>query len=555
MKRFIKILSLILTPAIILTACNKDDKDDLVTLNVEISNYTGNSNTKMYVDENRYTHWSTGDQVKINGTSCPVNLSGSKAQITGVPTSSFGYTAVYPASIASSFGGYTSSISITLPTEQTYAVDGSGNQIINAPLFARCNKDETTLTFQNLCSLLSVTVNNDRTEDIELQSITVTSSGSKLSGAATISNATTTASFAMGTNATSYNYVTLSFTSETVAQGTCKTYYIVVPAFSTSDIAISVVATGAGTLELSKMVSDAELSANTIVQGPTLALNGVAYIGTEENPYKINNLDDLVAFRTRVNSGTTYDGLFVKLMTDIDCGSSWTPIGDGTVYNHKTFKGTFDGNNKTITYVIPSTSSSLLGFFGYTQNATVKNLNVNATIESSGSAIGGIVACQEGGVITGCTATGSIYGSANHYGGIVGRNYASANNSISSCTSSVDITSTKSGANYIGGIMGYFYTAGTITGCNASGDIYAPEETGTYVGGIAGNTTGATNITYCGFTGHVQASEFVGMIIGIKPNTTTISNCTYSAENAGETYKGVGTSGTRKGNDTGCTAE
>lgn len=542
-----------LAAAMVFTACRKDD-DNLVTLNVNLSDYTG-SNTKMYVDASRYTHWTSGDQVKINGTACPVDLSGSKAQITDVTVNDNGYSAVYPSSIATNyFGPTTTSFNVTLPTTQTYSVDGSGNQIISAPMFARCNKNETTLTFQNLCSLLKVTVNNDRSEDIDMQSITVTSSSGKLSGVATISNATTTASFAMGTGATSYNYVTLNFTSETVAQGTSKDYYIVVPAFPTSDITITIVATGAGTLELSKTASDAVLSANAIVQGPTLALNGVAYIGTEANPYKINNLDDLVAFRTNVNGGNTYEGLFIKLMNDIDCGSTWTPI--GTMSNN--FKGNFDGNNKTITYVIPSTSTSYQGLFGYTNGATVKNLNVDATITQTGNysgSVGCIIARQEGGTVTDCSSTGTIISESNYIGGIVGRNYGSVKNTISSCTSSVNITSSRNNTNYIGGIMGYFYTAGTVTGCSASGDIYAPEETGTYVGGIVGNTTGATSITNNSFTGNVRASAYVGMIAGSKAGSTTISGCTYSAANAGDTYKGVGVSGTQTGNDTGCTAE
>lgn len=549
-----------LAAAMVFTACRKDD-DNLVTLNVNLSDYTG-SNTKMYVDASRYTHWTSGDQVKINGTACPVDLSGSKAQITDVTVNDNGYSAVYPSSIATNyFGPTTTSFNVTLPTTQTYSVDGSGNQIISAPMFARCNKNETTLTFQNLCSLLKVTVNNDRSEDIDMQSITVTSSSGKLSGVATISNATTTASFAMGTGATSYNYVTLNFTSETVAQGTSKDYYIVVPAFPTSDITITIVATGAGTLELSKTASDAVLSANAIVQGPTLALGGVEYIGTEANPYKINNLDDLEAFCTRVNGGTTYEGLFVKLMADIDCGSSWTPIGTSS----NNFKGTFDGNNKTITYVIPSTTTGYLGLFGYTQNATVKNLNVSATITQTGGNgnIGGIVAWQEGGTITNCTATGNITAATGSYaGGIVGRNgdysHNSLSNTISSCTSSVNITSNKTNMNYIGGIIGQIYAPGSVTGCSASGDIYAPEESGTYIGGIAGYTSSSktVSISGCGFTGNVRGAGYVGMIAGNKGGSNvTISSCTYSATNAGETYKGVGAYNTQTGTDTGCTAE
>lgn len=562
MKRHIAIVSFVLATAMVFTACQKDDNSDnndngLVSFNLEIGNYDGAGNTKMYVDASRYTHWTSGDQVKINNDACPVDVS--KAQITGVTASSYGYTAVYPASIATSyFGATTTSFNVTLPTTQTYSVDGSGNQIISAPMVARCNAGSNTLTFQNLCSLLKVTINNNRTEDIEMHNITVTSSNGNLSGVATISNATTTPSFAMGTGVNSYNYVTLSFSSETVSQGTSKDYYVVLPAFNESDITISIFATSTGNLELSKTASDATLSANTIVQGPVLSLDGVAFIGTEENPYKINNLDDLVAFRTKVNSGTTYEGLFVKVMDDIDCGSSWTPIGTSSNY----FKGTFDGNNKTITYVIPSTTAGYLGLFGYTQNAIIKNLNVDATITQTGSNgnIGGIVARQEGGTITNCTATGTITSTYNYIGGIVGRNgsygHDSFSNTISSCTSSVNITSSKSNLNYIGGILGYFYTTGIVSNCTASGNIYAPEETGTYVGGIVGNTTGTTSVATCSFIGCVRASGYVGMIAGSRvSNSVTISSCTYSAVNAGTTYKGVGVYNNRTGNDIGCTAE
>lgn len=542
----------------VFTACQKDDNSDnndngLVSFNLEIGNYDGAGNTKMYVDASRYTHWTSGDQVKINNDACPVDVS--KAQITGVTASNYGYTAVYPASIATSyFGATTTSFNVTLPTTQTYSVDGSGNQIISAPMVARCNAGSNTLTFQNLCSLLKVTINNNRTEDIEMHNITVTSSNGNLSGVATISNATTTPSFAMGTGANSYNYVTLSFSSETVSQGTSKDYYVVLPAFNESDLTISIFATSTGNLELSKTASDATLSANTIVQGPVLSLDGVAFIGTEENPYKIYNLDDLVAFRTKVNSGTTYEGLFVKVMDDIDCGSSWTPIGTSSNY----FKGTFDGNNKTITYVIPSTNAGYLGLFGYTQNAIIKNLNVDATITQTGSNgnIGGIVARQEGGTITNSTAAGTISSEYSYIGGIVGRNYGSTANTVSSCTSNVNITSSKSNLNYIGGILGYFYTTGIVSNCTASGNIYAPEETGTYVGGIVGNTTGTTSVATCSFTGCVRASGYVGMIAGSRvSNSVTISSCTYSAVNAGTTYKGVGVYNNRTGNDIGCTAE
>lgn len=561
MKRYNTIASLFLATAMLFAACEKDE-NGLVSLNVEVDNYTGAGNTKMYVDENNYTHWTTGDQVNINGNSntCSLNLTGEKAQITGVPSSDNGYVAIYPAGIANNFSATYSAVTVTLPSTQNYSEDGSGKQIINAPMCAYCSENDNTLTFRNLCSLLKVTVNNDRDEDITMQSITVTSADKKLSGEGTldvISTGSGNHRLSMKTGASSYNYVKLDFSnvSETVSQGTSESYYIVVPAFAESDITISIVATSTGTLELSKTASDAELSANKIVQGPTLSLDGVPFVGSEDNPYKIYTLADLVSFRTNVNNGTTYEGKFFKLMDHIDCGNSWTPI--GTTSN--VFKGTFDGNDKTITYEIPSTSNNCLGFFGCTQNATIKNLNVNATISQTQTGgyngiVGAIVGRQEGGLVDSCSATGEITSNYNNIGGIVGRNNGSVYSTVSNCSSSVNITSSKAGSNNIGGIIGNFYTAGTVTNCSASGNIYAPEGTGTYVGGIVGNTTGTTSVTGCGFTGHVQGSGYVGMVVGYKATKTTVGSCTYSAATAG-VYKGVGKSGTKTGDDTGCTAQ
>ena len=141
MKKHSISISFVVVMAMVFGACQKDD-NGLVSLNVEVGNYAGIS--KMYVDASRYTHWTSGDQVNINGTSntCSVDLSGDKAKITGVPSSTGGYLAVYPAGIASYFGTYSVSVNVTLPSTQTYSVDGSGNQIINAPMYAYCANGE-----------------------------------------------------------------------------------------------------------------------------------------------------------------------------------------------------------------------------------------------------------------------------------------------------------------------------------------------------------------------------------------------------------------------------
>ena len=525
MKRNIIIASLVLATAMVFTACQKDE-NGLVSLNAEIGNYAGAGNAKMYVDASRYTHWTSGDQVNINGVSasstCSVDLSGSNAKITGVPSSNSGYLAVYPAGIAGTYGTYSSSISVTLPTTQTYAVDASGNQKIQAPMYAYCAADATTLTFHNLCSLIKVTVNNNRTEDITMQSITVASDSKKLSGLGTISSVKSDSpTLTMGTGSSSYNYVTLDFTSasETVSKSKSKTYYIVVPSFASSNISITVEASSTGLMEKTLTQNSAVMNANVIAQGPTVDMNGAVVdfigLGTESSPFQINNLDDLITLRTRVNAGKLYDGKCFKLMDDIPCGT-WTGIGNTT----NKFKGTFDGDGKTITFTQTS-GGSYCGLFKTAGTATFKNLIVNCTISSAGLYSGGIVGQSDGTNFQNCTVSGSISGTTKRYGGITGILSTTAGR-ISHCTSSVAITSTVSGDALLGGIAGSVEKSGSLVEyCSASGDITAAS--GKMVGGITGYLASGCTVDNCTYTGTVTGSSEYDTFVG--SNKGTVTNC------------------------------
>lgn len=521
MKRYYTIASLFLAAAMTFSACEKDE-NGFVSLNVEVDNYTGAGNTKMYVDENNYTHWTTGDQVNINGTgnTCSVDLTGEKAKIKGVPTSSAGYLAVYPAGIAGYYNTSSSSIIVTLPSTQIYSVDGSGRQIIQAPMYAYCANGTNTLTFHNLCSLLKVKVKNTRKEDITMQSITVTSTGKKISGNGTINGVKSDSpSLSMGSGSSSYNYVELVFTNETISQGDSNYYYIVLPSFASSDISITVEAASTGLMDKTLTHSSAEMDANVIAQGPTIDMGSAVIdfngLGTESSPFQINNLDDLITLRTRVNAGKLYDGRYFKLMDDITCGS-WTGIGN---YSNN-FKGIFDGNNKTITFTQPS-GGSYSGLFKTAGTATFKKLNVNCTINGAGLYSGGIVGYALGTNFLYCTASGSISGSNKRYGGITGGLVNTAG-TISHCTSSVAITSTVSGEALLGGIAGSVEKPGSLVEyCSASGNITA--SSGTKVGGIIGYLASGCTIDNCTYTGTVTGSSDYGTFVGL--NKGTITNC------------------------------
>lgn len=494
MKRHIAKISLMMVVVMVFTACRKED-EGLVSLNAEITNYVGNRNSKMYVDGERYTHWTTGDQVNINGTERTVSLS-DKARITEVAAAA-SYTAIYPAGIV------TGANTVNLPAEQVYSVDGSGNQIIAAPMAAYTNS--TTLTFANLCALIRVDV-NPQSNNLTMERIIVTSSSVNLCGSGTIDfSGTPTLGTLDGSKA-----VTLTFDGSTIVSGSTKSFYIYVPQFS-SDITVDVQAYDASTdwkYEWKKTHTSACITANSI-GAVTAAPNNISkyFFGagnSESDPFLVYNLNELK--RVPKNSVTYY-----KLMNDINCGEeSWTPIGNNS---GNTFKGFFDGNSKTITYKINYTAGDQanIGFFGHATSATIKNLKVNGSI---------------------VTNTNGGYSSAGT-GSIVGYNSGST---IQNCYSNVTLTSTYTGSSNImfGGVVGYM-NGGSISYCFVSSDIDGNGKN--RVGGIVGHHGGGT-VSHCTFEGTVSGGTYVGMIVGNTYSGNNFTNCYYYVADK-DSYAGI----------------
>ena len=119
--------------------------------------------------------------------------------------------------------------------------------------------------------------------------------------------------------------------------------------------------------------------------------------GKKDSPYIITKAEELAWFRNQVNSGQY--SICAKIADNVEvidmstvCHAadksqnleekSWVPIGNRNIIK---YRGTFDGNGKTITnlYINASqTSQNNMGLFGYTYQSTIKNLtfeNANVT--------------------------------------------------------------------------------------------------------------------------------------------------------------------------------
>lgn len=279
--------------------------------------------------------------------------------------------------------------------------------------------------------------------------------------------------------------------------------------------------------------------------------------GTASDPYKIYYPDQLHQVRNYLNQS----GVYFKLMNDIDItewneannpGQGWEPIG----VQSAPFKGVFDGNNKKITgFSITRGSTDYVGFFGYIDGATVKNLTIEGPVTGH-SYVGAIVGygtgnCTLSGLthngaitaysyaghivgyysssISSATATGNLSCTAGSVGGIVGFQ-TSSGTTISNVQVTGNITGSSSSAHYIGGIVGY--SLATISNATYSGDIVS---TGYYVGGISGNSYGA--VSSARVSGSVKGKCYVGGICG--KSYRDITNCySYGNVTGIDTYVG-----------------
>ena len=139
-----------------------------------------------------------------------------------------------------------------------------------------------------------------------------------------------------------------------------------------------------------------------------------------------------------------FSGKTVKLDADVSssemAGKSGHP-----------FKGTFDGQNYTLTFN-RTAAEHLSAPFHYINGATISNLHVEGTI------------------------TGGNYESL---GGLVG--HSEGNITINNCRVSTEISTTVSGSALHGGVIGTWngsYATCTVTGCVYDGLIYNPNEAG-----------------------------------------------------------------------------
>ena len=452
--------------------------------------------------------WTEDDAIGIFGGSAAVEEfvlteidpeDASRATFRGEAVPSDTYYAIYPFNPEAAIEGNV--ISTELPSGQP-AEAGTFGTGIN--LSAAVAAQDNTLTFRNLCGLVTVELSSVP-EGYELEGLVLEGrNGEKLAGQVSI-----TAGGA-GLNAapaeSSSTAVTLKAADGApLAAGTYV--FTILPADFTGGLRIVF---DYGESGRSEVLTGEPVKVSAGENHRLPAVSAKAPEGTAGNPYRISTADELLAFAAASGEYSSDD--VVALDADIDMtGKAWTPFVLGCQ---------FDGRGHRI-YNISSDAGCI--FTDISSGAVLKDVvfgskdgtayDGTSSISMSGTAGNTGLAGTSSGTVSGVTsfipvkAETASPATANEVrvGGLVGSNYGS----ISGCVygGSINVSGTSDKMIFIGGITGWNSERSvSITNTSNKGSIYVDNDHGQAAAGIAGMHRGG-DITGCTNSGKITVKN------------------------------------------------
>jgi hypothetical protein len=237
-------------------------------------------------------------------------------------------------------------------------------------------------------------------------------------------------------------------------------------------------------------------------------------------------------------------------MTENTTGFGWLPIGN---YDNE-FTGIFNGRNYSISNLFVNRENDIgLGFFGYSFNSTMININLIDVDISGYDSVGGLIGfCM--GTISKCLTTGSVTG-VYYVGGLVGDSWDSfitnshsevqvqgetcvggligsnAESFVEQSYATGDVNGITDYDNTMGGLIGY--NAGTIVNCYATGHVVSEGIYSWYIGGLIGENDEGSFISNCYSTGFVDGNSVVGGLIG-GGNPNIVENCFWDKQTSSQ---------------------
>ncbi len=267
----------------------------------------------------------------------------------------------------------------------------------------------------------------------------------------------------------------------------------------------------------------------------------------------ISSAEELEMLAQYVNLDHSMAGYTVVLTGDIDmAGKTLTPIGFEFTYKKSSsaaysapFSGTFEGNGYTISNLNMVRHEGQAAVFGYTDGATIRNLNIEGNITGT-AYVGGIIGYAQNTRVSRCNFTGTITGVAVYgqkqtgcyIGGLVGK-LSGATSLVENCNVNAPILAktaitNEAAASYVGGLVGDLL-GGVFNNCSIRGSVtaeYISTNDGNYVGGLVGYSNLATDAkvmnstVYADVTGNTNVGGFIGRIYSNSSGRKTyIHNC------------------------------
>jgi len=287
------------------------------------------------------------------------------------------------------------------------------------------------------------------------------------------------------------------------------------------------------------------ISAFLLIPCTVLAEGGFAGgSGTEEDPWLIATPEQLATVAEEV-----YCSSHFKLIDHIDLsdylsdggggwneGAGWKPIGTYDMFDPtKAFTGSFDGDGYTISSLFINRSDTEgVGLFGYTNDATIKDVILDNAYITGDACVGSLVGVNENCTISGCSAENAEVTGFTTVGGLVGSNDSGniANSLATAEVSGVFSVGGLVGDNY-GGSIESSYATGTVSGI----DYDDPESQG-HFGGLAGRNYIYGTIENSYSTGNVAGIHLVGGLVGSNTDAGVIENSYSTGDAAGTAYVG-----------------
>ncbi len=260
--------------------------------------------------------------------------------------------------------------------------------------------------------------------------------------------------------------------------------------------------------------------------------------GSASSPYWICTRAQFNA----INTNSAYTTRYFVLAQSISMSDGVTSVGNSSY----PFRGSFDGQNYSLTGVSLTGSANNVGLFSYVNGGTIKNLTVSASSVSASAYnnVGVLIGYATGAVMlrnVSVSLSGAVTG-AQYVGGLVGNLDTSANTVIigSHASGAGSVTGSSS---HVGGFAGNIQ-AGTVQNSYSSLTVSSIfNNSVAYVGGFAGKNAGVLSSSYS--TGSVSTTTALAGQVGglVGNNSGTINYFSYSSSSvsaSGTTSQDVG---------------